>query len=82
MRRNLLSIMPLTVLAAALLPAGSLWAAANTSNPAAQHLNQINEQTYQIQAQADRLEAYVRSGSHDSTRLRLAPAPPTIRACK
>jgi hypothetical protein len=61
MTRNILS----GIIAAALLPAGSLWAAPNTVNSAAQYLNQVNEQAYQIQAQADRLDASVRSGSSD-----------------
>ena len=57
MRRNFLSSM----LTAAILAAGSLWAAPN----AAQYLNEISEQTYQIQTQADSLERSVRSGAHD-----------------
>ena len=57
MRRNFLS----GILPAAILAAGSLWAAPN----AAQYLNEIGEQTYQIQTQADGLERYVRSGAHD-----------------
>jgi hypothetical protein len=61
MRRSFLS----SIIAAALLPAGSLWAAPATGNSAAQYLNQIDQQTYQIETQADGLEAYVRSGSHD-----------------
>ncbi len=66
MRRSFRSSIGLSsILAAALLPAGSLWAAPDIGSPAAQHLNQIDEQTYQIQTQADRLEAYVRSGAHD-----------------
>jgi len=66
MRRNLLSSITLsTIMAAALLSAGSLWAAPNFGNSATPYLNRINEQAYQIQTQADRLEAYVRSGSHD-----------------
>jgi hypothetical protein len=66
MRRNFLSSIGLSsIMAAALLPAGSLWAAPDTGSPAAQYLNQIDEQTHQIQTQADRLEAYVRSGAHD-----------------
>jgi hypothetical protein len=57
MRRNLLP----SILPAAILAAGSLWAAPN----AARYLNEIGEQTYQIQTQADGLEGYVRSGAHD-----------------
>jgi hypothetical protein len=57
MRRTFLS----RILPTAILAAGSLWAAPN----AAQYLNEINEQTYQIQTQADGLERYVRSGAHD-----------------
>jgi hypothetical protein len=49
------------ILPAAILAAGSLWAAPN----AGQYLNQIHEQTYQIQTRADGLERYVRSGGHD-----------------
>jgi len=68
MRRNLLSSITLsTIVAAALLPAGSVWAAPNFGNSATPYLNRINQQAYQIQAQADRLEANVRSGSHDWT---------------
>jgi hypothetical protein len=63
MRRNLL----LGFLAAALLPAASLWAAPNTAAPSAQYLNQISEQARQIQAQADRLESYLRSGAQSAT---------------
>jgi hypothetical protein len=62
MRRNILP----GIIAAALLPAGSLWAAPH-ANAAAQYLNQINEQTYQIQADAGLLEQYVRSGAVDWT---------------
>jgi hypothetical protein len=62
MRRNFLSSVVLpSIFPAAILAAGSLWAAPN----AAQYLNEINEQTFQIQTQADRLDAYVRSGSRD-----------------
>jgi hypothetical protein len=63
MRRNF----PSSILAAAILAAGSLAAAPNAGVPAAQYLSQINEQTFQIQTQADRLEAYLRSGAHDWT---------------
>jgi hypothetical protein len=64
MRRNFfLSTTLPSIVAAALLPAGSLWAA--STNSAVQDLNQISDQTYQIQARADRLEAYLRSGAHD-----------------
>jgi hypothetical protein len=65
MRRNLLS----TIIAAALLPAGSLWAAPSFGNSAAPYLNQINEQAYLIHARADRLEACVRSGVRDCVNL-------------
>jgi hypothetical protein len=50
-----------SIMAAALT--GSLWAA--NISPFAQDLNQVGEQAYQLQTQADRLEAYVRSGAHD-----------------
>jgi hypothetical protein len=59
MRRKFLC----SIAAAALLPAASVWAAPN----ATQYVNQINEQTYQIQTQADRLETYVRSGADEWT---------------
>jgi hypothetical protein len=59
MRRNLLC----SIIAAALLPAGSLWAAPSLGNSG--YVNQIHEQVFQIQAGADGLEAYVRSGAHD-----------------
>jgi len=59
MRRKFLF---LTIMAA-LLPAASVWAVPNAGKSAAQYLNQINEQTYQIQTQADQLEEYVRSGA-------------------
>jgi hypothetical protein len=62
MRRNLLS----GILAAALLPAASLWAAPNAVAPSAQYSNQIAEQARQIQTQADRLESYLRSGAHSA----------------
>lgn len=62
MRRNLLS----GILAAALLPAASLWAAPNVVRPSTPYLNQIGEQAREIQFQADRLEGYLRSGAHDS----------------
>ena len=62
MRRNIFS----SILPPRFLPAGSLWAAPNPG-PSDQYLNQITEQTYQIQTQADHLEAYVRSGAHDWT---------------
>jgi hypothetical protein len=66
MRRNFLfSIMPVTIITAALLPAGSAWAAPNAGNSATHYLNQISDQAYQIETQADRLEAYLRSGAHD-----------------
>jgi hypothetical protein len=61
MRRNFLN----TILAAALLPAGSLWAAPNFGSSAAPYLSQIHEQAYQIETQADRLEAFARSGGRD-----------------
>ena len=60
MRRNFLFIVP-----GAILAAGTLCAAPNSS-PSTQYLNQINEQTHQIQAQADGLERYVRSGARDA----------------
>jgi len=60
MRRNLLS----SIVAAALLPAGFLCAAPGAGSSPAQYLSQIDEQTYQIQTQADRLERFVRSGAH------------------
>jgi len=63
MRRNILS----SIIAAALLPAGSLWAAPNAGSPAAQLVNQINEQTSQIRNDADDLEQYVRSGADEWT---------------
>jgi hypothetical protein len=59
MRRNFLFIVP-----GAILAAGTLCAAPNSS-PSVHYLNQINEQTYQIQAHADGLESYVRSGARD-----------------
>jgi hypothetical protein len=62
MRRSLLS----SIFVAALVPAASLWAAPNAATPSNQYLSQIAEQTYQIQAKADRLERYTRSGAHDS----------------
>jgi hypothetical protein len=62
MRRNLFS----TILVAALVPAASLWAAPNTAAPSNQIVNQITEQTYQLQTQADHLERYLRSGAQDS----------------
>jgi NH3-dependent NAD+ synthetase len=62
MRRNFLS----SVFVAALLPAASLWAAPNAAATSNSYLSQITEQTHQIQAQADRLESYTRSGAHDS----------------
>lgn len=49
------------ILPAAILAGGSLWA----TPTAGQYLNEISEQTYQIQTQADGLERYVRSGAHD-----------------
>jgi hypothetical protein len=61
MRRNFSFILP-----GAILAAGTLCAAPNPSISSAQYLNQINEQTYQIQAQADGLERYVRSGARDA----------------
>jgi hypothetical protein len=62
MRRNFLSSIFLpSIVPAAILAAGSLRAAPT----AAQYLSEINEQTYQIQTQADSLERYVRSGAHD-----------------
>jgi hypothetical protein len=68
MRRNFLTgIVPSTIMAAALLPAGSLWAAPTTGNSAAQYLNQIDQQTNQIQTDADNLESYVRSGADEWT---------------
>jgi hypothetical protein len=67
MRRNFLSSIRLsTIVAAALLPAGSLWAAPNAGT-SAHYLTQIDQQTYQIQTQADRLEVYVRSGADEWT---------------
>lgn len=66
MRRNLLS----GIVAAALLPAAllsnTLWAAPDVAPPSTQYLNQIGEQAFQIQVQADRLESYLRSGAHDA----------------
>ncbi len=62
MRRNLL----LSVMAAAVLPAGSLWAAPDAAAPSTQYLDRIGEQAFQIQVQADRLESYLRSGAHDA----------------
>jgi hypothetical protein len=59
MRRNFLFIVP-----GAILAAGTL-CAAPSSVSSAQYLNQINEQTHQIEAQADGLERYVRSGARD-----------------
>jgi hypothetical protein len=61
MRRTLLSIA-----AAALLPAASVWAAPEAAVPSADYLNQINDQAFQIQVQASRLEGYLRSGAHDA----------------
>ena len=61
MRRSLLS----SIIAAALVPAASLWAAPNIAAPSGQLLNQISEQAYRIQSQADGLEAYLRSGAHE-----------------
>jgi hypothetical protein len=63
MRRNILS----SIIAAALVPAGALWAAPNTGASATQYVNQINEQVYQIQTEAESLEQYVRSGAVDWT---------------
>ena len=66
MRRNILSSITLsTIGAAALLPAG-LWAAPNAST-SAHYLTQVDQQTFQIQTQADRLEEYVRSGVDEWT---------------
>lgn len=62
MRRNLLS----GIIAAALLPAASLWAAPDAAAPSTEYLNQINDQAFQIQTRADRLESYLRSGAHDA----------------
>lgn len=62
MRRSLLS----SIFVAALVPAASVWAAPNAAAPSNPYLSQITEQTYQIQARADRLERYTRSGAHDS----------------
>ncbi len=67
MRRNFLSSIVLSAAVAALVPSGSLWAAPTAGKSAAQYLNQINEQTNQIQAQADLLERYVRSGADEWT---------------
>lgn len=50
---------------AALVPAASLWAAPNAATTSSPYLNQISEQAAQIQAQADRLERYTRSGARD-----------------
>lgn len=61
MRRNLVW----SAIAAALLPAASLWAAPDANIPSTQYLNQIGEQAFQIQVQAGRLESYLRSGAHD-----------------
>jgi hypothetical protein len=61
MKRNSLS----SIIAAALLPVGSLWAVPN--NSATQYVNQINEQAYQIQTDAGRLETLVRSGADEWT---------------
>jgi hypothetical protein len=61
MRRNFLT----STVAAAVLAGGSAWAAPNAGNSTTHYLNQVNEQAYQIEAQADQLEAYVRSGAHD-----------------
>lgn len=62
MRRSLLS----SIFVAALVPAASIWAAPNAAAPSNPYLSQIAEQTYQIQAKADGLERYTRSGAHDS----------------
>lgn len=61
MRRKLLS----TLFAAALVPAAALQAAPNVAAPSQEFLQQISQQTYELQAHAGTLEAYVRSGSHD-----------------
>ena len=47
------------------LTAAYMSAAPNTTAQSNQVLSQISEKAYQLQAQADTLEAYVRSGSHD-----------------
>jgi hypothetical protein len=61
MRRSLLT----SIMFATLVPAASVWAAPDAVTPSNQYLSQINEQSYQIQVQADRLESYLRSGAHD-----------------
>jgi hypothetical protein len=63
MRRNIFS----SIIFATLVPAASVWAASNAAAPSAQYVNQITEQTYHIQTQADNLETYLRSGAHDRT---------------
>lgn len=61
MRRYLL-----TLLTAALVPAATAWAAPATVTPSGQYLMQISDEAVQLQAQADRLESFVRSRSTDA----------------
>lgn len=50
---------------AALVPAASLWAGPTIVNSPNQFVNQIAYQTSHIQADADGIQGYVRSGAHD-----------------
>ena len=50
---------------AVLMPAASLWAASPVPSSPNQPINQIAYQSYRIQAEADGLQGYVRSGAHD-----------------
>jgi hypothetical protein len=62
MRRTIFS----SIIFAALVPASSVLAAPNAVVPSSQYLNQISEKTFQIEAEAEGLEAYLRSGARDT----------------